>query len=79
MYSFIMAFDVFAAKSQALTGQLIIGFAVALHEEFVAFSALDNIFVVYFINRHKRLTARKVQHFYSAGWAWKFCGIRANT
>ena len=74
-----MEFDVFAAKSQALTGQLIIGFAVALHKEFVAYSALDNIFVDYFINRHKRLTVRKVQHFYSAGLAWKFCGIQANT
>ena len=65
MYSFIMAFDVFAANNQALTGKLVIGFAVALHKEFAAFSALDNIFVVYFSNRHKRLTAKKVQYFYS--------------
>ena len=53
-----MAVDVSAAKIQALTGQLIGGFAVTLHKEFVAFSALDNIFIIsYFINRHKRLTA----------------------
>ena len=58
MCGLIMAVDVSAAKIQALTGQLIGGFAVTLHKEFVAFSALDNIFIIsYFINRHKRLTA----------------------
>ena len=38
MHSFKMACDVFAAKSQALTGQLIIGFAVALRKKFFHFA-----------------------------------------
>ena len=72
-----MAFDVFAAKSQALTGQLIIGFAVALHKEFVAFFALNNIFVVYFINRHKRLTAKRYN--VSRRLSMEVLRFRANT